>query len=76
MNEKLKETTIKKAMIALATGNVTIADFYFYEEDIGYLQINEFTLGEDGSIKIGNYQVDIKNEYELDDKIFERTIDN
>lgn len=76
MKEQLKETTVKKAMIALATEDVTIADFYFYEEDIGYLQINEFALGEDGSIKIGNYQVDIKNEYELDDKIFERTIDN
>lgn len=76
MNEQLKETTIKKAMIALATGNVTIADFYFYEEDIGYLQINNFSLEEDGNIEISNYKVDIKNEYELNDKIFQKTIDN
>lgn len=76
MNWKLKEVTLKKAMTALAIGTVTITDFYFYEEDVGYLQINEFLLEEDGSIRIGNHVVDIKNEYELNDKIFQKTIDN
>ena len=76
MNIKLKEATIKEAITALATGNVTITDFYIYEEDIGYVQINEFFILENNDIEMGNHVVDIRNDYKLDDKIFIKTIDN
>jgi len=76
MNIKLKEVTIKEAIIALATENVAITDFYIYEEDIGYVQINEFFILENNDIEMGNHVVDIKNDYELNDKIFIKTIDN
>ena len=76
MNWKLKGITIKEVLQALASKDISINDFYFYDEDVGYLQINEFLLEEDGSIRIGNHVVDIKNEYELNDKIFQKTIDN
>jgi len=75
MNWKLKEITIKEVFLALANG-VSISDFYVYEEDIGYVQINEFFILENGDIEIGNHVVNIRDDYELNDKIFQKTIDN
>ena len=73
---KFKEITIKETLQAIANENIPINDFYFYEEDIGYLQVNRFNVLENGAIEIGNYIVDIKNEYELNDRIFIKYIDN
>lgn len=75
MNWKLKEITIKEVLQALTSEDISINDFYFYDEDVGYLQVNELYILEIGTVEIGNNVVNIKNEYELNDKIFIKTID-
>ena len=73
MNWKLKEITIKAILQAFTNGeDVSLDDFCFYKEGVGYLQVNEFCFLENGNVQIGNSIVNIKNEYSLNDKIYIR----
>jgi hypothetical protein len=60
---------IKKIIDLIIEGKIEINDIFFNVPEIGYVQVDELSFS-DGGIEVRNYQVDIKDYFGFNDKLF------
>jgi hypothetical protein len=68
-NDKMEGLKIKKIIDLIIEGKIEINDIFFNVPEIGYVQVDELSFS-DGGIEVRNYQVDIKDYFGFNDKLF------